>query len=58
MVTRPMLTAERTKDSGIKKSTTTSPTVSPFSIKEAWILTRIRWLFGTLVCHLLSFLAF
>ena len=33
-------------------------TPSPFSIKEAWILTQARWLFGTQVHHLLSLLAF
>ena len=33
-------------------------TPSPFSIKEARILTQGRWFFGTLVHHLLSLLAF
>ena len=31
---------------------------SPFSIKEAWILTQARWFFGTWVHHLLCQLAF
>ena len=33
-------------------------TPSPFSIKEAWILTWRRWSFETLVYHLLGLLAF
>ena len=41
---------------GTKKFATASHMPSPFSIKEAWILTPIRWFFGTLVLHLLSLL--
>ena len=33
-------------------------TPDPFSIKKAWILTQGRWVFGTVVPHLLSLLAF
>ena len=35
-----------------------SPPPLPFNIKEAWILIRVRWFFGTLVCHLLGLLDF
>ena len=57
IVTWPMWTAGSTKDSGTKKFAPTSHTPSPFRIKEAWILTRVRWFFGTLVHHLLGLLA-
>ena len=36
----------------------TSHTRSLFSIKDIWILTWVRWVFGTLVHYLLSLLAF
>ena len=42
-----MWTAARTKDSGTKKSATTSHTSFPFSIKEAWILTWAMVLWNT-----------
>ena len=41
---------------GTRKGLTLLPPF--FSIKEAWILTRGRWFFGTLVHHLLRLLAF
>ena len=37
---------------------TTSHTPLPFSVKRAWILTWIRWFFGTVVNHLRSLLTF
>ena len=58
IVTCPPKTAARTKFSDTDECATTSHTPSPFSIKEAWILTLVRWFFGTLVHHLLSLLAF
>ena len=59
-MTRPSQTAAITKDSRARKSVTTSHTLSssPFSIKEAWILTWVRWFFGKLVWHSLHLLAF
>ena len=56
IITWPTRTGARTKDSDIKKFATTNHTLSPFSIKEAWILTWIFW--GTLVHNLLHLLAF
>ena len=41
---------------GTRKCLTLPPT--PFSIKEAWVLTQGRWFFGTQVHHLLGLLAF
>ena len=57
-MTWPTWTAARTMDSNTKKFATTNYTPSPFNIKEAWILIWVRWLFGTLVHHFLSLLAF
>ena len=59
-MTRPSQTAAITKDSRARKSVTTSHILSslPFSIKEAWILTWVRWFFGGLVWHSLHLLAF
>ena len=48
----------QTKDLGAKKFTVIDQILSSFSIKEAWILTWVRWLLGTLVPHLLGLLAF
>ena len=48
----------RTKDSDTKKFVTINYIPSPFSIKEAWILTQVRWFFGILIHHLLGLLAF
>ena len=55
-MTRPTWTAATTEDSCTKKFPATSHTLSPFSIKEAWATTLVRWLFGTLANHLLSLL--
>ena len=48
----------QTKDLGAKKFTVIDQILSSFSIKEAWILTWVRWLLGTLVPYLLGLLAF
>ena len=53
IVMRPTWTAARAKDSCTEKFATTSPTPSPFGVKEASILTWVRWFFGTLVHYLL-----
>ena len=59
IVTRPMWTAARIKDSGTKKSATTSHAPSSYGIKETWILTQV-WVsvFGTLVQDIFSLLGF
>ena len=41
-----------------KNSATTSHILSPFSMKETWILTCVRWPFGTIVCHFLGLVTF
>ena len=46
IVTRLMWTVARAKDSDTKKFATTSHTPFLFSIKEAWILTWVKLLFG------------
>ena len=51
IITRPTRTTARTKDSSTKKFAATNHTPSNFIIKEAWILTWVRWFFGTLVHH-------
>lgn len=51
IITRPTWTAARTKDSSTKKFAATNNTCSNFIIKEAWVLTWVRWFFGTLVHH-------
>ena len=48
----------KNKYSDSKKFAPTNCNLSPFSKKEAWILTWASWFFGTLVHHLLSLLAF
>ena len=53
-MTWPKLTAVRTKDSGTRRFAITNHAPSPFSIKEAWVLTWVGRLFGTVVQHLLS----
>ena len=58
IMTWPLWTAARTKDSNLKKFAKASHTPSSFSIKEAWILTWVRWFPRTLVCHLLGLAAF
>lgn len=57
-MTRSTWTAARTKDSNTKKFAKTNHTPCPFNIKEAWVLTLIRWLFGTVDQYLLRLLAF
>ena len=57
-VTRLTWTAPRTKYSSTKKFADTNHTPLPFGIREVWILTWVRWFFGTVVHHLLSLLAF
>ena len=57
-VTRPMWTTARAKNYDTEKFATTSHTPSPFRIKAAWILTWVRWFFGTRVHHLLNLLTF
>ena len=54
IVTRPTWRATRMKHFVTKIFAIA--TTSPFSIKEAWILTWVRWFFGTLVYHLLGLL--
>ena len=54
----PMGTTARTKDSDTWEFVTTNHNPSPFSMKEACILTQVRSFFGKLVHHLLSLLAF
>ena len=57
MMAWPTWTASRTKDSNTKKFASTNFIASHFSIKQAWILTQIRWFFATLD-HLLCLLSF
>lgn len=58
IVTRPTWTAAGTKDSSTNKFPTTSHTSSIFNIKEAYILSPVRWFLGILVHHLLGFSGF
>ena len=55
VMTRTMLTATRVKDSGTKKFAATDHTLSPFSIKEAWILTQVKMVLWGSSLSLLSF---
>ena len=64
--TRPIWKAERTKNyhthngqdlANTKKFAATRHNPFPFSIKNVWILTWVKWFFGKVVHHLLSLLA-
>ena len=59
IMTWPIWTAARTKDSCTKKYVTATNHIPPlFSIKKVYIITGGRWFSRTLVCHLFCLLAF